>query len=71
MKTNLIIVEGLPGGGKSTTAAMIADELSKKGKRLFVLMREIRNTRLIMLIMISLILKQRGGNINGFYQNGR
>ena len=31
MKTNLIIVEGLPGSGKSTTAAMIADELSKKG----------------------------------------
>ena len=32
MKTNLIIVEGLPGSGKSTTAAMIADELRKKGK---------------------------------------
>lgn len=33
MKTNLIIVEGLPGSGKSTMAAMIADELSKKGKK--------------------------------------
>ena len=33
MKTNLVIVEGLPGCGKSTTAAMIADELKKKGKR--------------------------------------
>lgn len=33
MKTNLIIVEGLPGSGKSTTAAMIADELEKKGRK--------------------------------------
>lgn len=32
MHTNLIIVEGLPGSGKSTTAAMIAEELQKKGK---------------------------------------
>ena len=31
MKTNLIIAEGLPGSGKSTTAAMIAQELEKKG----------------------------------------
>lgn len=33
MLTNLMIVEGLPGSGKSTTAAMIADELNKKGKK--------------------------------------
>ena len=33
MKTELIIVEGLPGSGKSTTAAMIAEELQKRGVR--------------------------------------
>ncbi|MDE6996860.1 MAG: hypothetical protein K2P04_03145 [Oscillospiraceae bacterium] len=32
MKTNLIIVEGLPGSGKSTTAARIAEELRKHGR---------------------------------------
>lgn len=37
MKTNLIIVEGLPGSGKSTTAAMIADKLTKKGKKVICL----------------------------------
>ena len=33
MQTNLIIVEGIPGSGKSTTAAMIAEELQKNGKK--------------------------------------
>lgn len=33
MNTRLIIVEGLPGSGKSTTAAMIADELDARGKK--------------------------------------
>lgn len=33
MRTNLIMVEGLPGSGKSTTASMIAEELMKKGKK--------------------------------------
>lgn len=32
MKTNLIIVEGLPGSGKSTAAAMIAEKLRQKGR---------------------------------------
>lgn len=32
MKTNLIIAEGLPGCGKSTAAAMIAEKLKEKGK---------------------------------------
>lgn len=32
MYTRLIIVEGLPGSGKSTTAAMIAAELKARGK---------------------------------------
>lgn len=34
MQTNLIIVEGLPASGKSTTAAMIAEELRKNGKKI-------------------------------------
>lgn len=33
MQTNLIIVEGLPASGKSTTAAMIAEELQKNGRK--------------------------------------
>lgn len=33
MRTNLIIVEGLPGSGKSTTAATIANELTKAGRK--------------------------------------
>lgn len=32
-KTNLIIVEGLPGSGKSTTAEMIASELRIRGEK--------------------------------------
>lgn len=32
MHTRLIIVEGLPGSGKSTTAAMVAAELETRGK---------------------------------------
>lgn len=34
MHTNLIIVEGLPASGKSTTAAMIAEELRKNGEKI-------------------------------------
>jgi len=33
MRTNLIIVEGLPGSGKSTAASMIAKVLAEKGKK--------------------------------------
>lgn len=33
MNTNLILVEGLPGSGKSTTAAMIADKVRARGER--------------------------------------
>lgn len=33
MNTKLIITEGLPGSGKSTTAALIAEILKKQGKR--------------------------------------
>lgn len=36
METKLIIVEGLPGSGKSTSAAMIAEEFRKKGKRIIL-----------------------------------
>ncbi|MCH4835279.1 zeta toxin family protein [Bifidobacterium pseudolongum] len=32
INTRLIIVEGLPGSGKSTTAAMVAAELEARGK---------------------------------------
>ncbi len=32
-KTNLIIVEGLPGTGKSTAASIIADELKRNGEK--------------------------------------
>ena len=33
MNTRLIITEGLPGSGKSTTAAMVAEILKKQGER--------------------------------------
>lgn len=33
IKTNLIIVDGLPGSGKSSTASFIAEELKKKGRK--------------------------------------
>lgn len=42
-KTNLIIVEGLPGSGKSTTAAIIADELVKKGKKVLCVDEGVRD----------------------------
>lgn len=41
--TNLIIVEGLPGSGKSTTAAIIADELVKKGKKVLCVDEGVRD----------------------------
>lgn len=42
-KTNLIIVEGLPGAGKSTTAALIADELTKKGEKVLCVDEGVRD----------------------------
>lgn len=41
--TNLIIVDGLPGAGKSTTAAVIADELSKAGKKVLCVDEGVRD----------------------------
>lgn len=43
IKTNLIIVEGLPGTGKSTTAAIIADELSKAGGKVLCVDEGVRD----------------------------
>lgn len=42
-KTNLIIVEGLPGAGKSTTAAIIADELRKAGEKVLCVDEGVRD----------------------------
>lgn len=43
LKTNLIIVEGLPGAGKSTTAAVIADELRKAGEKVLCIDEGVRD----------------------------
>lgn len=43
IETNLIIVEGLPGAGKSTTAAIIADELRKAGKKVLCVDEGVRD----------------------------
>lgn len=42
-KTNLIIVEGLPGAGKSTTAAVIAGELRKAGRKVLCVDEGVRD----------------------------
>lgn len=43
MKTNLIIVEGLPGCGKSTTAGMIARLLEEQGQKVFCVDEGVEN----------------------------
>ena len=48
MKTKLIMVEGLPGFGKSTTSRMLHDILSEHNIEARLVMEGIQTTRRIM-----------------------